>query len=412
MMKMTNNAVTSATVFLRNNAAIYLVAATCILMPFFNRISVLLLVLTFTIYMTFEVWIDGRRKVWPYLLRVRNAYHMDKAFFLTLFYLLILILISVSYAVKPLESAKAALSLVALFIIGYTCINTLRIRITLHGALVLTISFVVSICFAGLGLIDIGPSILSRSHSLNRPIVFITLVFWLVAFYSVEIFGTSRGGWLSALLGFCVFFLAIVSESQSAVIGFVAGIFGFSIAVLFGKKGIFIVTLVSVAVLTCFPFIVSNLDYNYITKLINPEFLNRGSAAIRLQIWEQYTLAIYLKPISGWGFYSSRFIPVDSILIAFPGATTEMFKYPHPHSLSVQIWVELGILGVIGFAVLLILFAIRLMHLQAKHQAFGLAILCTSLSVSMISHGFFQNWWLACLIILALSFPKDSKITR
>jgi len=139
-------------------------------------------------------------------------------------------------------------------------------------------------------------------------------------------------------------------------------------------------------------------------------FLGAGHSHIRVQIWEQYALTIQLEPIKGWGFHASRFLPHDEIKAAFPGTRLDELIYIHPHSVSIQVWVELGFVGAMGFAILALIMGLGLTTLEPRRRAFAFALYCAVFAISMVSHGFFQSWWIAAILLLIGAFPPAPSV--
>ena len=120
----------------------------------------------------------------------------------------------------------------------------------------------------------------------------------------------------------------------------------------------------------------------------------------RLEIWQYSSELILERPILGYGFDTSRDIGNEGLII-------EGTNWPalplHPHNAVLQIWLELGIVGVI--AVCIILWELW-RNLEGKIRsgqeiAMALAAFLAIITISLISFGVWQYWWIAAWALIA-----------
>ncbi|MBS7789639.1 O-antigen ligase family protein [Roseococcus sp. SDR] len=137
------------------------------------------------------------------------------------------------------------------------------------------------------------------------------------------------------------------------------------------------------------------------------------SAAHRLLIWDFTAERIADRPVLGWGMDSSRAIPggtertSQETRTAF-GLTAhdahhwfihQQMLPLHPHNMPLQIWLELGAVGAALMALLLALVALACRN-PAACGAFAAALV-----ISLLSYGMWQYWWVAGLMLAAVSAP-------
>jgi O-antigen ligase len=120
---------------------------------------------------------------------------------------------------------------------------------------------------------------------------------------------------------------------------------------------------------------------------------DQGHAAERLAIWSGFGEMARAGLPWGWGIDAS---PAASQTVFFQQASVETQRnvsWLHPHSMPLQIYVEMGLPGVIlaGFASLLAL--PRCDRISRGLWAQRCALVAVVLTVGMISHGFWQTWW-------------------
>ncbi len=120
----------------------------------------------------------------------------------------------------------------------------------------------------------------------------------------------------------------------------------------------------------------------------------------RIAIWEYASELIFEKPVLGHGFDSSRVIGNKGLLI--PGTNWPALPL-HPHNAFLQIWLELGVVGVTLVA-LMIGLVWRYIELQIKENRDAsvlIAVFVTALVISLISFGIWQYWWIATWALVA-----------
>jgi O-antigen ligase len=117
----------------------------------------------------------------------------------------------------------------------------------------------------------------------------------------------------------------------------------------------------------------------------------------RVQIWTYALERIAERPLFGWGFDSARELMGTGAGAVLPDAPMSL----HTHNLTLQVWMELGIVGV----ALLVLLGYRLWRraasLGANAAPAALAGFAAWLVFAEISRGAWQHWWLAVLWLFA-----------
>jgi O-antigen ligase len=152
------------------------------------------------------------------------------------------------------------------------------------------------------------------------------------------------------------------------------------------------------------------------------------SAVHRLVIWDFAAQRIAEKPLTGWGLEASRAMPggqaqpdaatLDRLNIKAP-AQRQFLALPHvgvmplhPHNGALQLWLELGGIGaLIGAALML---ALGFAASRSAAPAVGAGILASAAVTGMLSFGLWQAWWVASLLlaIVALATQKGAGLRR
>jgi glycosyltransferase involved in cell wall biosynthesis/O-antigen ligase len=120
----------------------------------------------------------------------------------------------------------------------------------------------------------------------------------------------------------------------------------------------------------------------------------------RVEIWRYVHELIQGRIVQGYGFDSARVLGGSATMLpSFEGKTT----FLHPHNGMLQIWLELGGIGVALFLATAILGFKKL--LDAVPSRMVLATICATVTTSAVlwslSFGIWQGWWLAVLGLTA-----------
>lgn len=121
----------------------------------------------------------------------------------------------------------------------------------------------------------------------------------------------------------------------------------------------------------------------------------------RLFIWNSVVNQIFERFWTGFGFGSSRFkdfgLKADEFLVNV-GENQHILDAPvHPHNYMLQIWLELGVVGVFLASLLWITYWNRQ---YSKVDSYCIAFWASVLCVAVTSISVWQSWWLFLMVIL------------
>jgi O-antigen ligase len=136
-----------------------------------------------------------------------------------------------------------------------------------------------------------------------------------------------------------------------------------------------------------------------------------ASAAHRMLVWNFTAERIEEAPLAGWGLESSRQIPgakgppSEKLLARFflegpdvaPWIRTSELLPLHPHNASLQLWLELGILGAMMGALLAMLIGREAG--KTEWPGVGAAMLTCFGVTAMLSFGVWQEWWIGAQLL-------------
>lgn len=127
-----------------------------------------------------------------------------------------------------------------------------------------------------------------------------------------------------------------------------------------------------------------------------------GSAMHRVEIWYFSANAVFEAPIVGHGFGAIRdFVPTPETLAGY----VHLEKWTsHPHNAPIQLWLDLGAVG-LALAAALAWFAVRPARaLPPPWRAAALAAAAATALAAMVSFGAWQETWLGAIGMALLAF--------
>jgi O-antigen ligase len=137
-----------------------------------------------------------------------------------------------------------------------------------------------------------------------------------------------------------------------------------------------------------------------ISELMHAADWVKSSAGHRLLIWSFVGDRIAEHPLRGWGLEASRAIPGGSD----PIRPDQTWLPLHPHNAPLQIWLELGVPGVVAFALLCgwMWLAVGNAKWPRLYAAAACGSLATAVFATFATYGIWQEWWLGTLLFSLL----------
>ncbi len=138
------------------------------------------------------------------------------------------------------------------------------------------------------------------------------------------------------------------------------------------------------------------------TTVLGPELVTKigmetpVSWGHRLGIWRHVAGKALERPWRGHGFDASRYLGRAGDTVKAVKGRPRLAALPlHPHNAVLQLWLELGIIGIAAF---LLIFAgiVRTIWSHGGHAiiaAAATACLASYLTVALLSFGVWQSWW-------------------
>lgn len=131
---------------------------------------------------------------------------------------------------------------------------------------------------------------------------------------------------------------------------------------------------------------------------------------IRVEIWFAYAQQVLDAPLFGHGLASSLSLwAIDAYTGSDPVILHALKNYGHPHNISIQVWYELGLVGVAFSTALIVVLLRYVLLLPERQQGVAAALMAGVWTVAYVSHGAWQNWWWALVGIIVILFVAQKK---
>ena len=211
------------------------------------------------------------------------------------------------------------------------------------------------------------------------------------------------GSWIVAAAPALALFVAAIKFSIfSNVIGLIFGAIAFAAALSRPRLSVNLLSALIIAALLLAPFAAAQISAASVLDG-DAEYLPT-SWAQRLVIW-RHTAVLTLDQCLpfGCGADYARALSEKGVTVGIPGWPLALPVMPiHPHNLFLQVWLELGLPGVLAFALALTASARALQKAPIGRSA--IAAICAVASVSFVSVMFEASLWQAWrLAVLALA---------
>jgi exopolysaccharide production protein ExoQ len=330
-------------------------------------------------------------------------------------------LASVVWAIDPQHSLERALRLVGECVEGVLLLDAAdrldaveRRRILAGLALGLGVTIVLSFADAwfarGLMRWLHGPR--TAPTASNRGATVLALMMWPALLFLARTRSRwfALGGWVLAALGI------VVCLAASAHLALAAASVTFLAALLLRQaaaRALLVLAPAAVLVMPIVPLLTPP------DQPLLPRTMLKPSAMHRLVIWHFTDTRIADKPLLGWGLDSARAMPGGKDFTFLPGAPGQVERYEqlplHPHNGALQVWLELGAVGALVGALVVVVMLSRLTPatLAPATRAAGLAAFVAAAIEVSLSYGIWQSWWIAALwftsftVVLLRDAPQE-----
>jgi len=268
----------------------------------------------------------------------------------------------------------------------------------------------------------------SESANYSRGIIILTIMMPL----SVAMYLNEKKYNLAIVIFTLATVIIILGPNNSSKIALICALLSSLLIYFFGPRSFLCFGILSITIILFLPIlstkvfpVITNAVTNFGEFKIN--YANNyylpwqsmpaaGSIVHRLLVWEYVGSEIYKKPLLGHGAGTSRLIGQNIILNA-PNSDIEIKGgIPlHPHNNFLQIWLELGIVGIIIITLIwikVIKFGIRI---RKNSYILGTGICSSIVTIFVIcnlSFGVFQAWWMSIIAFIFLISFQSTKYEK
>jgi O-antigen ligase len=193
--------------------------------------------------------------------------------------------------------------------------------------------------------------------------------------------------------------LIVSLESLAAVLAMMAGMVCFMLVYATNGKAVKLLFAVTLLFIIATPPLMLQQQPQQIMSALPhiPE-----SAEHRLYIWEFTSHKALIHPVRGWGMDSSRHLAVHATNILLRGKSPLPL---HPHNSILQLWLELGLAGVLIFAAFMasLFYTVKHSLTTPLDKAIAVSSLTAYMVIGFTAFGIWQEWWLSAGFLLTLS---------
>ena len=190
-----------------------------------------------------------------------------------------------------------------------------------------------------------------------------------------------------------------LTESQTAQLCFIVGLFFLFVFPIKLKILTKILMLLSVVFCLIFPFTIAPLKNTFSEEQLKHGnyFVKQASIIHRLDVWNYAAEKTIKSPIYGNGIESLRFMKSDTYM-----EHQKADNALHAHNAVLQVWAEFGIIGIL-LAIALLVYIFRSINNIENHdiRRLYLASFMACLCCSLTGYGIWQSWQLGLFFAVA-----------
>jgi O-antigen ligase len=205
--------------------------------------------------------------------------------------------------------------------------------------------------------------------------------------------------WLGALLA-AVFTVACVKlTASSATMGMALGI------VMFGACFIsirWVRRILAAATVLAFALILPLAIVAYDMGGTTAHWL-KHSGQHRIEIWHFAAQKTLERPLFGYGFNASRYVPNGDAVSRFLPPGQSLIPL-HPHDAFLQVWLETGAVGAMIMVAILLSALRATTYWPASVARFTLPGYAAGLVIAGLAFGIWQSWWMATIAFGAVAY--------
>lgn len=297
--------------------------------------------------------------------------------------LLVYLLISALISPNPLEAIAGRWSkLAVLFAVVFFLLSWLA-NSGFYDSWVIRFSgffgFVLGLTLLASKVIFYDRSIaVERLSYYNVGLMFLVIVLWpVLSFYAWSKISKP----LILFMVLAVGYVLISSSSQASTLALMCSFIAY---ILFSSsnspkwlvQSSFLFFFVFIAL---FPFLLLSLAPVLVESFGDSAIYQAGAGESRISLYLSLARSIRYAPVLGYGLYS----------------TPTVFHVLHPHNMSLQIWLEFGLLGLLIFSFCAYCVYLAVVSVGVKCRPYVMASIVAYLTIAMVDNDLFKNFFVA-----------------
>lgn len=320
-----------------------------------------------------------------------------------------LCLISTAWSVLPLQTFTSSLQF-----LGLLCFYLLLFSLVpqfqalksdwWQKLIVVFIIAGVSIWFAEKNIFNIRQLLGMHNRVFKPNVELLSLLAIPLGFYIYQTYARI----FAILFASFALYLCVVSDIRASFYGLILGALSIPFWRYRAKLASLIAILGLIVYATMLPIAAYLFNYEPYTQFFVE---HHGMSFLhRIIIWKFAAEKALEKIYLGWGAMTSKNFPEVSRIIPYEGSSSWPTLPSHPHNIFMQVWLELGGMGI---GILLTFFAlciigIRNIQSNMKRTAMGM-LLSAVMPMLSLSHSLWHTWWISWIVFtgfLCLLLPE------
>lgn len=224
-------------------------------------------------------------------------------------------------------------------------------------------------------------------HLMNKGIVTAVLLCWPAA---LALWLAGRRAW-AVLLPLIMAALVLPLDTQTASFAILCAVAAAALLAAIGRPWLRIMAAGLVLLVFLQPVIVANLAA---AGGIEADWMP-SSFRHRVFIWDFVAQRIAERPLLGWGLEASRIMP--SFGVEPPFGYRSVIPV-HPHNAFLQVWLEMGLFGLVPVLVLVLLPLRAIAGLASAPRALAGGAWAAAVAAALPGYGAGQSWWLFTIV--------------
>lgn len=227
----------------------------------------------------------------------------------------------------------------------------------------------------------------------NRPMIVLALMVWPV----VLVLAQRLGGPVATAALLAILLASFSAESQSSQLGLLSGSIVLALALVWPRPVGWACLIGGVVLILGMPFFFALADLG---EVVGQSVVAKRTILPRLELWAFVGGRIIDVFPFGHGLEAGRTLSLaDMDQTYFQGSLMH-----HPHNGVLQIWLEFGLMGAVGAALVWVALIRRVIEMNRWPAATCLAGAGCFLVIASVSHGLWQSWWVSALALAPFLF--------